>query len=50
MNNDIEFYKKSLVKRIYFLRQAQERAQNPEWKAMWELKKEQLMTKYMNRK
>ena len=48
--NEIEFYKKSLVKRIFHLRQAQERAQNPEWKAMWELKKEQLMTKYMNRK
>ena len=48
MKNNLQ--KKSLVKRIFFLRQAQERTQNPEWKAMWESKKEELMSKYMKEK
>ena len=48
MKNNLQ--KKSLVKRIFFLRQAQERAQNPEWKAMWESKKEEPMSKYMKEK
>ena len=48
MNDEISFYKKSLVKRIFHLKQAQKRAKNPEWKAMWELKRKELMTKYMN--
>ena len=48
--NEIEFYKKSLVKRIYFLRQAQERAQNPEMKELWESKKDELMKVYLEQK
>lgn len=40
--------RKDLTKRIFFLRQAQERAQDPEIKKLWESKKEELMAKYMN--
>ena len=40
--------RKSITKRIFFLRQAQERAQDPEMKKLWESKKEELMAKYMN--
>lgn len=45
---DLKYLKKNLVKRIFFLRQAQERAQDPQMKKMWESKKEELMTEYMN--
>ena len=38
---------KSLTRRIFFLRQAQERAQDPEMKKLWESKKDELMVKYM---
>ena len=50
MFDEIEYYKKSIVKRIFFLRQAQERAQNPEMKKLWESKKEELLTNYLERK
>jgi hypothetical protein len=40
--------RKDLTKRIFFLRQAQERAQDPEIKKLWESKKEELIAKYMN--
>jgi len=39
--------KKSLTRRIFFLRQAQERAQDPGMKKLWESKKEQLMKVYL---
>ena len=42
--------KKSLTRRIFFLRQAQERAQNPEMKKLWESKKEELLTNYLEQK
>ena len=38
---------KSLTKRIFFLRQAMNRAQDPEMKKLWESKKDELMVKYM---
>jgi|TARA_B100000927_G_C16319094_1_gene410615 hypothetical protein len=50
MFDEIEYYKKSIVKRIFFLRQAQERAQNPEMKKLWESKKEELLTNYLEQK
>tara|TARA_B100001059_G_scaffold13044_1_gene10471 strand:- start:812 stop:967 length:156 start_codon:yes stop_codon:yes gene_type:complete len=39
--------RKSITKRIFFLRQAQERAQDPEMKKLWESKKEKLMKDYL---
>jgi hypothetical protein len=42
-----KFDKKNVVKRIFFLRQAQERATDPEFKKLWESKKEELMTTYL---
>ena len=38
---------KSLTKRIFCLRQAMNRAQDPEMKKLWESKKYELMVKYM---
>ena len=43
--NEIELQKKSIHKRIFFLRRAEERAQNPHWKAMWRVKINLLMKK-----
>jgi len=50
MFNEIEYYKKSLVKRIFFLRQAEQRAQNPEMKKLWESKKQELLTNYLEQR
>ncbi len=38
--------RKSLVKRTFFLRQAAERATDPEFKALWERKKSELLVKH----
>ena len=45
MKND--FLRKSLTRRIFFLRRAEERAQNPEMKKLWESKKNELMKVYL---
>jgi len=50
MFDEIEYYKKSLVKRIFFLRQAEQRAQNPEMKKLWDSKKQELLTNYLKQK
>jgi len=50
MFDEIEYYKKSLVKRIFFLRQAEQRAQNPEMKKLWESKKQELLTNYLEQR
>jgi|TARA_B100000530_G_C15550630_1_gene326375 hypothetical protein len=42
-----EFLKQSLTKRIFFLRRAEERAQDPEMKKLWESKKNELMKVYL---
>jgi len=45
MKND--FLRKSLTRRIFFLRRAEERAQDPEMKKLWESKKNKLMKVYL---
>jgi hypothetical protein len=47
---NIELAKKSLSKRIFFLNQAQERAQDPTMKQLWESKKEELMKLYLEQR
>lgn len=42
--------KKSLSRRIFFLKRAEERAQNPDMKKLWETKKDQLMKVYLEQK
>ena len=44
------FFKKSLTRRIFFLKRAEERAQNPEMKELWESKKDELMKVYLEQK
>tara|TARA_B100000287_G_C20004629_1_gene532015 strand:- start:250 stop:396 length:147 start_codon:yes stop_codon:yes gene_type:complete len=44
------FLKKSLSRRIFFLKRAEERAQNPDMKKLWETKKDQLMKVYLEQK
>jgi hypothetical protein len=44
------FLKKSLTRRIFFLKRAEERAQNPEMKELWESKKDELMKVYLEQK
>ncbi len=41
---EVEF--KDPVRRIFYLERAERRAQNPEFKELWRLKKEQLLKKY----
>jgi|TARA_Y100000361_G_C11028956_1_gene273705 hypothetical protein len=41
------FLRKSLTRRIFFLRRAEERAQDPEMKKLWESKKNELMKVYL---
>jgi len=45
---NVEVQKKALSKRIFFLRQAEDRASDPEMKKIWESKKEELMKLYLD--
>ncbi len=49
MNKDIITARRSIVKRLFFLRQAEDRATDPTFKAMWYLKRTQLLHKYEKR-
>ena len=42
--------KKYLSRRIFFLKRAEERAQNPDMKKLWETKKDQLMKVYLEQR
>jgi hypothetical protein len=46
----IDIKRESLTRRIFFLRRAMERAQNPDMIKMWESKKDELMKKYLEQK
>ena len=46
----IDVKRESLTRRIFFLRRAAERAQNPDMIKMWESKKDELMKKYLEQK
>jgi hypothetical protein len=43
---DIITTRRSIVKRLFFLRQAENRATDPSFKAMWYFKRTQLLNKY----
>ena len=49
MNTEIVLERRDIVKRLFFLRQAEERATDPDFKAMWSLKRRELLQKFNNR-
>ena len=49
MNKNIITARRSIVKRLFFLRQAEDRATDPTFKAMWYLKRTQLLHEYEKR-
>ena len=49
MDDSIVLERRSIVKRLFFLRQAEDRATDPSFKAMWYFKRTQLLNKYEKR-